>query len=181
MIPVPEHVSDAAAIERLLDRSFPPGRHAKTVYRLREGVDPVHDLSLVLRDGAGRVVGTVRQWPVLLGGIEPSLLLGPVAVDPGLQGRGLGAALVRATLVRAAALGHRSVILVGDAPYYARFGFRREHAAALALPGPVDPARVLGLELAPGALMHAAGLVTRAVHPPPPVAAPSAAAGLRTA
>jgi predicted N-acetyltransferase YhbS len=181
MIPLPEHPSDAPAIERLLDRCFPPGRHARTVYRLREGVDPVAELSLVLRDDAGRLVGTVRQWPVLLGGIEPSLLLGPVAVEPDLQGHGLGAALVRATLVRAAALGHRSVILVGDAPYYARFGFRREHAAALALPGPVDPARFLGLELAPGSLAHAAGLVTRAVHAAAPVPADLAGADLLTA
>jgi predicted N-acetyltransferase YhbS len=160
MIISDERPADAGAIEALLDTCFGPGRQSKTVYRLRAGVAPADGLSLVARDAAGRLVGTIRCWPVRLGDAGvPSLLLGPVAVDPALQGLGLGAALIRETLTRAAALGHESVILVGDAPYYVRFGFRRDPVVRLALPGPVDPARVLGLELVAGALDGVAGLV----------------------
>ncbi|MFN8926086.1 MAG: GNAT family N-acetyltransferase [Rhodospirillales bacterium] len=161
MIPITdERPSDADAIEALLDTCFGPGRTAKTVYRLRAGVDPASGLSLVARDGTDALVGTIRCWPVRLGeDARPSLLLGPVAVDPSLQGRGLGGALIRETLARAADLGHAGVILVGDAPYYARFGFARPPVERLALPGPVDLSRFLGHEIVPGALSGATGLV----------------------
>lgn len=161
MLPIiDERPADAAAIETLLDTCFGPGRTAKTVYRLRAGVDPAPGLSLVSLDAAGTLVGTIRCWPVRLGDDgRPSLLLGPVAVDPSLQGQGLGGALIRETMARAATLGHRSVILVGDAPYYVRFGFTRAPVERLALPGPVDLARFLGHEIVPGALAGATGLV----------------------
>jgi predicted N-acetyltransferase YhbS len=166
MIPITdERPSDAAAIDALLDTCFGTGRSAKTVYRLRHGVDPAAGLSLVARDAAGTLVGTIRCWPVRVGGDgRPSLLLGPVAVDPALQGQGLGGALIRETIARAADLGHASIILVGDAPYYVRFGFTRAPVERLALPGPVDPARFLGLELVPGALAGTAGLVRAAAR-----------------
>lgn len=163
-----ERPADAGAIEALLDAAFGPKRHAKTVYRLRAGVDPVQDLSFVAvatdTFGAEILVGTIRYWPVAIGGsggATPALLLGPIAVAPDHRGLGVGGALIRHSLGRAAALGHRIVLLVGDAPYYGRFGFGREKMAGLTLPGPVELDRFLGLELTPGALDGVSGLVDR--------------------
>lgn len=168
-----ETSGDAPAIEALLDEAFGPRRRLKTAERLREGRQPAAGLSLVARDG-GRLVGTARQWHVMAGE-RPALLLGPVAVRTGWRGQGIGAALVETTLKRAAASGHRAVILVGDAPYYTRFAFRRALTEGLALPGPVDLDRFLGLELVPGALAGAAGLVTAAGDPMPTAGQPVAA------
>ncbi|WP_084536587.1 GNAT family N-acetyltransferase [Azospirillum halopraeferens] len=179
MIVTPEEPRHAAAIEALLDRSFGPDRHTKTAYRLRDGVAALPELSLVAidHDDLGREVleGTIRYWPVLIGGLTPSLLLGPIAVTPHWQGGGLGSKLIRMSLNKAAAAGHRSVILVGDAPYYGRFGFTRDLTLGLELPGPVDPARFLGLELVPGALAGAAGPVGRWHGVSPAIAAPEVA------
>ncbi len=163
----PQH---AAAIEALLDRSFGPDRFKKTAYKLRDGVDPIPELSLVAieHDEMGNEVleGTIRYWPVTIGGTVQALLLGPIAVSERLQGGGLGSKLIRMSLNKAAALGHRAVILVGDAPYYARFGFTRDLTLGMALPGPVDLDRFLGLELVPGALAGAAGMVGKAETAP---------------
>lgn len=157
-----EIASDVAARERLLDMCFGPGRFLKTSQRLREGRLPARGLALAALRGE-TLVGTVRLWEVATGCGRPALLLGPLAVDPALQGAGLGGALMREALTRAADLGHGAVLLVGDAPYYARFGFAPERAAALAMPGPFERDRFLGLDLTPGALdgaegvLHAAG------------------------
>jgi len=105
------------------------------------------------------VVGTARLWNIACGSGQPALLLGPVAVAVDCRGRGIGAALVRRALREARRLGHGAVILVGDARYYARFGFAAETASALQLPGPFERHRLLGLELIPGALADANGLV----------------------
>ncbi len=153
----PQH---AAAIEDLLDTAFGPHRSGKTVYKLRTGVRPVPDLCLVALDG-DRLVASIRYWPVMIGGMTPSLLLGPIAVAPDCQGQGQGAALIRHSLSRAAVTGHYSVILVGDAPYYRRFGFTRDLTLGMTLPGPVDHDRFLGLELRPGALSGITGPVGR--------------------
>jgi predicted N-acetyltransferase YhbS len=153
-----ERLTDVAARERLLDACFGEERFAKTCERLRRGRAPARGLSLVLeRDGV--LVGTARLWPVAAGPGRPALLLGPIAIDRRLQGQGLGAALIREALARAKALGHGAVLLVGDAPYYARFGFSAERTGALVLPGPYERARFLALELSPGALAGARGLV----------------------
>ncbi|HVL70986.1 MAG TPA: N-acetyltransferase [Beijerinckiaceae bacterium] len=149
-----ERPADIPARERLLDACFGDERFRKTSERLRAGRRPA--LALVAEESG--IVGTVRLWDVGAGG-RPALLLGPLAVDCRRQGRGLGAALMRAALDRAAAAGHRSVLLVGDAAYYARFGFSAALTAGLALPGPFERGRFLGLELAPGALAGACGLV----------------------
>lgn len=142
-----ERAEDWWEVEALYDLCFAPGREALSSYRLREGVDPVPGLSLLLRDEDGTVVAAIRFWPVRVGDAE-ALLLGPIAVHPVRQGEGLGAWLIRESLARAAALGWRRVLLVGDAPYYARFGFRR--LDGVEMPPPTNPERVLGLTLGPG-------------------------------
>jgi predicted N-acetyltransferase YhbS len=130
----------------------------QTCERLREGRLPADGLSLaVTRDDA--LVATLRLWHVTAGPGRAALMLGPVAVEPTLQGVGIGAKLIREALAHAAALGHRAVLLVGDAPYYARFGFSAEAVRALWLPGPYERERFLGLELVQGALAGARGLV----------------------
>ncbi len=155
-----ERPRDEAAREALLDRSFGPGRFAKTCERLREGRLPADGLSFVALDGA-TLVGTLRFWHVECGR-KVALMLGPLAVDPGYRSAGIGRALIEHGLNRAARIGHESVILVGDAPYYERFGFTPAPVAKLVLPGPVDVARFLGLELVPGSLAGASGRVVGA-------------------
>ena len=152
-----ERAGDVAARERLLDDSFGPSRFEKTCERLREGRLAARGLALVAVEGEA-IVGTLRFWHVDAGG-APALLLGPLAVAQSHRELGLGGALMRMGLDRAAALGHEAVILVGDEPYYSRFGFARAPAQTLDLPGWYDPARLLGLELAAGALSHATGMV----------------------
>lgn len=166
MIITLEQPVHAAAIEKLLDSSFGPKRHTKTVYRLRKNVAPVADLCFVATDtdeaGNEVLLGTIRYWPVMLGNSVQALMLGPIAIDAAHRSEGLGGKLIRHSLEAAKALGHRIVILVGDAPYYVRFGFQRDLVAALSLPGPVDPTRFQGLELVEGALTGVTGMVGRA-------------------
>lgn len=154
-----ETAQDRWEVEALYDLCFAPGREALSSYRLREGVDPVASLCLTARDGDGILAAAIRFWPVRVGGAE-ALLLGPIAVHPTRQGEGLGAALMRESVDRARALGHRRVMLVGDAPYYARFGFVR--LPGVEMPPPTNPERVLGIDLVPGAWAGIAGEVTRA-------------------
>lgn len=149
---------DVPAREALLESCFGEARFAKTCERLREGRLPADDLSFVVEQD-GRLVATVRLWDVAAGPGRPALLLGPIAVDPALQGVGIGGRLMREALTRAGALGHTAVLLVGDAPFYGRFGFSADPVAGLWLPGPVERERFLGLELAPGTLAGARGLV----------------------
>ena len=155
-----ETASDAAEVEALLDQCFGLARRTKTTYRLREGERPVAGLCHVARHPSGRLVGANSFWEVRIGeaGV-PALLLGPLAVAPDLQGVGIGRALMRHGIEEARALGHALIILVGDEPYYARVGFRQVPPDQLLLPGPVDPARLLYLELEPDALGAARGLV----------------------
>lgn len=157
--PLPEEPSDAAGIERLLDRCFGPDRHRKTCQRLRDDHRPADGLAFVLRDDAGAVVGTLRFWDMVIGGWHRALLLGPLAVAPERQAGGLGGRLIRHGLAEAAARGHGAVILVGDAPYYERFGFSSVLTAGTELPGPVDRARFLAVELRRDALAGARGMV----------------------
>ena len=155
-----EQEGDARAIEALVDRCFGPGRYAKTAYRLREGVAPDARLSFVaVRDGV--LLGSVRFWPVLIGG-QSSLLLGPLAVEPELRGKGIGISLMQRGIEEARALGFATTILVGDEPYYSRVGFARIPPGRVRMPGPVDPERLLGLALKSGALDALSGDVKRA-------------------
>ncbi len=157
----PLDAADLAAIEKLDDRAFGPGRYALTAYRLREGVAPDVHLSCVARVGT-LLVGANRITHIRCGG-APALLLGPVTVDPPFRSRGIARAMIERSLAAAREAGHKLVILVGDEPYYKRYGFKRTPAGRLVLPGPVDPARVLYLELVEGAFADIRGAVSRAV------------------
>lgn len=154
----PETPADTPEVEALLDLCFAPGRTALSSYRLRDGVAPVLPLCLMLRNEYRVPVGAIRYWPVRIAA-WPVLLLGPVAVHPTTQGEGLGALLMRDSLERATGLGWERVMLVGDLPYYSRFGFSR--LEGVEMPPPTNPDRVLGLELQPGAWQGVTGLVER--------------------
>jgi predicted N-acetyltransferase YhbS len=157
-----ERKEDEGAIEALVDRCFGSGRYAKTAYRLREGVAPEPRLSFVaVGERDGLLLGSVRFWPVAVGG-QTSLLLGPLAVEPALRGKGIGISLMQHGIERARALGFATMILVGDEPYYARVGFAKFPPGRIRMPGPVDPERLLGLALKAGALDSLSGDVTRA-------------------
>jgi predicted N-acetyltransferase YhbS len=153
-----EHAADTPAVERLHERAFGPGRFARTAFRLREGVAPLADLSFVARVGT-LIVGAVRLTPIHIGA-QPALLLGPLTVDPSFMGRGIGTILVDRSLDAARGSGHRLALLVGDEPFYGRFGFRRVPAGRVVLPGPVDPARLLWADLVEGAAAEAWGAVS---------------------
>jgi predicted N-acetyltransferase YhbS len=155
--------ADHDAIEHLLDLSFGTERRTKTSYRLREGSAAVEGLSQVVRDEELGVVGAISYWPLAVGAKgTKALLLGPLAVHPQRQNLGIGLLLMQQTLTMAKAAGHRLVLLVGDAPYYARVGFEQVPEGQLLMPGPVDPKRLLGLELVEGALVEAQGLMMAA-------------------
>lgn len=158
-----ERPADAMARDALLDLSFGACRFAKTSERLREGRRPAEGLSLVATDH-GCVIGTVRLWHVAIHE-HPALLLGPLAVHPDWRNCGAGAALMRDALALAQRRGHGAVLLVGDAPYYERFGFSAEKTRAFALPGPFETNRLLACELKPGALNGAQGMVVAAGLP----------------
>jgi predicted N-acetyltransferase YhbS len=154
-----EAPAEAGARESLLDLALGRRRRKKTSERLRDERLPAEGLSFSARTKAGRLIGTLRLWRVSAGTDRPALLLGPLAVHPSYRCRGIGSALMRAALSRAAELGYRAVLLVGDEPYYQRFGFSRVLTEHLRLPGPFERHRFLALELVPGALHDAHGLV----------------------
>ncbi len=156
----PEQPRDALGIAALTDAGFGPGRFAKAAWRLREGVEPENDLGLVAVEG-DELLGSVRFWPILVGS-ERSLLLGPLAVLAGQRGRGIGIALMQRGIAQARETDFVSILLVGDEPYYARAGFARLSPGRVRFPGPVDPARILGLSLTPGALPTQSGEIRRA-------------------
>lgn len=184
-----EKPGDVVAREHILDACFGEARRMKTSERLREGRLPAEGLALVAeRDN--HVIGTVRLWHVEASLRRAALLLGPLAVDPASQGLGLGAGLMRTALRRARILGHGAVLLMGDAPYYARFGFSPTLAEGLFMPGPFERERFLGLELRQGALAGARGILratgawggaSPAPLPPGEVAATGSAARRRVA
>src|ERR1700723_1958417 len=153
----PEAKEDADAVERLHERTFGPGRYAKTAYRLREEVAHRPDLSFTARIGT-LLVGSVWLSPIRIGEAK-ALLLGPLTVEPAFRERGVGQALIERALKEAGAKGHRLVILVGDEPYYGKAGFKRIPPGRAIMPGPVDPARLLVSELVDGAFDGVTGVV----------------------
>lgn len=157
-----ETEADWWEVEALLDLCFAPGRTALSSYRLRDDVPPVKELCLVLREGSGVLGAAIRYWPVRVGKAQV-LLLGPIAVHPTHQGEGLAALMIHESLAEAHRLGWRRVLLVGDAPYYARFGFAR--LDGIEMPPPTNPDRVLGLALKPDAWTGITGRVRRGRDP----------------
>lgn len=154
----PELPADGAAIERLHERAFGPGRFARTAYRLRERAAEAPELCFTALVGT-LLVGSIKMTPVAIGETR-ALLLGPLAVEPAFEGRGIGGKLMRAAMEAGREAGFGLVILVGDVDYYARFGFGRVPPGRIDLPGPVDPARLLAAELAAGARESTTGAVT---------------------
>jgi predicted N-acetyltransferase YhbS len=151
----PEAPDDAVAIERLHERTFGPGRYAKTAYRLREQVDHIRELSFTARIGT-LLIGSVWLSPIRIGEAK-ALLLGPVTVEPAFRDRGVGQALIERALKEAKDKGHRLIVLVGDEAYYEKSGFKRIPRGRAIMPGPVDPARLLLAELAEGAFEGVSG------------------------
>ncbi|MGH6889265.1 MAG: GNAT family N-acetyltransferase [Rhizomicrobium sp.] len=155
-----EEEEDALLVEALVAKSFGPGRHAKSAYRLREGVRAVDGLGFVAIED-GLLKGSVRFWPIYVGG-DGVLLLGPLAVESAQRGRGIGLALMNRGIEEARTRAYRAILLVGDAPYYGRAGFAPLKDRQVQFPGPVDGARILGLALGEGGLDGLAGEVRRA-------------------
>lgn len=154
---LPETAADAQPIERLHERTFGPGRFALSAHRLREHVDHRLDLSFTARIGT-LLVGSVRQLPICIGDAK-ALMLGPLTVEPPFRGHGIGRMLLERCLSEAKAKGERLVLLVGDAPYYSRVGFKPVPRGRAVMPGPVDHARVLIAELHEGAFEGVSGRV----------------------
>ena len=152
---LPETPADALPIERLHERTFGPGRYAKTAYRIREGQGHALELSFTARIGT-LLVGSVRLTPIRIGEAK-ALLLGPLTVEPPFRDRGIGQVLIERALERGEAKGHRLVVLVGDEPYYGKCGFKRIARGRATMPGPVDPGRLLVCELTDGAFEGVAG------------------------
>ena len=155
-----EKPDDWWEVEALYDLCFAPGREALSSYRLRDGVEPVAGLCMVARDEADVLAAAIRYWPVRVGDAQ-ALLLGPIAVHPTHQGEGLGGWLMIESMQAARALGWKRVILVGDAPYYSRFGFQVNRQ--LKMPPPTNPERLMTAELVAGAWVGIAGPVMRVV------------------
>jgi predicted N-acetyltransferase YhbS len=152
---LPETADDAIAIDRLHERTFGPGRFAKTAYRLREQAAHIRELSFTARIGT-LLIGSVWLSPIRIGDAK-ALLLGPVTVEPAFRDRGVGQALIDRALKEAAAKGHRLVVLVGDEAYYDKCGFKRIPKGRAIMPGPVDPGRLLVAELSAGAFDGVSG------------------------
>jgi predicted N-acetyltransferase YhbS len=154
---LPETANDALEIERLHERTFGPGRYARSAFRIREGRRHVLELSFTARIGT-LLVGSLRLTPIYIGE-TPALLLGPLTVEPPFRERGVGSALINRALKEAETKGHKLVVLVGDEPFYGKAGFKRIAKDQVKMPGPVDPARLLVAELAPGAFDGVSGLI----------------------
>jgi predicted N-acetyltransferase YhbS len=154
---LPETAGDTVAIDRLHERTFGPGRYARSAYRIREGRGHALDLSFTARIGT-LLVGSVRLTPICIGD-TPALLLGPLTVEPPFRSHGIGRALIDRALANAKAKGHTLVVLVGDEPFYGKAGFKRIPKGQVKMPGPVDPARLLVAELTPNASVGIAGLI----------------------
>ena len=152
-----EKPEDAAAIERLHERTFGPGRYARTAYRIREQLGHRLDLSYTARIGT-LLVGSVRLTPVRIGD-TPALLLGPLTIEPPFRDKGIGKAMMERALKDAKESDYKLVVLVGDESYYARVGFKRVPRGTITMQGPVDPARMLAVELVEGALNGVSGVV----------------------
>jgi predicted N-acetyltransferase YhbS len=160
-----ERPRDHAAVEEMTAAAFGPDRLHKTVYRLREEVKPIKELCFVAIDQKGRMVASIRNWPILINERWEAILLGPLAISPELRGLGYGKALMWHSMAQSRMLGHSRIILVGDPEYYNQFGFRRDLALNIQLPGWVEERRFLALELVAGSMIGVHGMIGK-WHPP---------------
>ena len=158
-----ERPRDDSAIEEMTASAFGPDRFHKTVYRLREDVPPLKDLCFVALNQKGRLVASIRNWPILINERWPAILLGPLAISPELRGLGYGKALMWHAMAQARMQGHSRIILVGDPEYYNQFGFRRDLALNIQLPGWVEERRFLALELVAGAMIGVHGMIGKSM------------------
>lgn len=154
-----ERKNDKEEVEALLDLAFGKDRFKKAAYALREGVDPIAELSFVIRDDE-KLIASLRFWPAQINGLKV-LLLGPIAVLPELQGKGYGIGLMKHGLAEAKKLGYERVVLVGDEAYYRRVGFSRDLARYITMDGQKDESRILGHELVEGALNNVKGMILK--------------------
>jgi predicted N-acetyltransferase YhbS len=154
-----ERPRDGEAIEEMTAAAFGPERFQKTVYRLREDVPPIRELCFVCLDQKDRLVASIRNWPILINGKWPAVMLGPLAISPELRGLGYGKALMWHSMAQSRLQGHSRIILVGDPEYYNQFGFRRDLALLLQLPGWVEERRFLALELVAGSMIGVHGMI----------------------
>jgi predicted N-acetyltransferase YhbS len=158
---------DIAEISKLHARVFGPGRFTRSAYRVREGKGHLSRFCLVACLGKA-VIASIRTTEITVGGNSGAVLLGPVAVDGEHRSLGLGKKLITAALEAARNGGARLIILVGDEPYYGRFGFKPVPMGQIVFPGPVNPQRILAYELEQDALAQYSGLV---VAEPPKISA----------
>jgi len=161
-----ERPRDDEAIEEMTAAAFGPDRFHKTVYRLREEVPPIKDLCFVALDQKGRLVASIRNWPILINERWPAILLGPLSISPELRGLGYGKALMWHSMAQSRMQGHSRIILVGDPEYYNQFGFRRDLALNIQLPGWVEERRFLALELVAGAMIGVHGMIGKPLTKP---------------
>jgi predicted N-acetyltransferase YhbS len=154
-----ERPRDSAAVEAMNEAAFGPDRQQKTVYRLREDVPPIRELCFVAIDQKDRMVASIRNWPIMVNETWPAILLGPLAISPELRGLGYGKALMWHAMAQSRMLGHSRIILVGDPEYYNQFGFRRDLALNIQLPGWVEERRFLALELVAGSMIGVHGMI----------------------
>src|SRR5947209_6119423 len=154
-----ERPRDGEAIEEMTAAAFGPDRVHKTVYRLREDVPPLKDLCFVCLDPKNRLVASIRNWPILVNDKWPAVMLGPLSISPELRGLGYGKALMWHSMAQSRLQGHSRIILVGDPEYYNQFGFRRDLALNIQLPGWVEERRFLALELVAGAMIGVHGMI----------------------
>ena len=158
-----ERPRDGEAIEEMTAAAFGPDRIHKTVYRLREDVPPIKELCFVCLDQKNRLVASIRNWPILINEKWPAVMLGPLAISPELRGLGYGKALMWHSMAQSRLQGHSRIILVGDPEYYNQFGFRRDLALLLQLPGWVEERRFLALELVAGSMIGVHGMIGKPV------------------
>ena len=161
-----ERPRDATAIEGMTEAAFGPERMQKTVYRLRDGVPQMKELCFVAIDQKGKLVGAIRNWPIVIANQWPAVLLGPLAIAPELRGLGYGKALMWYSMAQSRMLGHSRIILVGDPEYYNQFGFRRDLALNIHLPGWVEDRRFLALELVAGSMIGVHGMIGKPAAKP---------------
>ena len=154
-----ERPRDGAAVEAMNEAAFGPERQQKTVYRLREEVKPIRELCFVAIDQKDKMVASIRNWPILINEKWPAVMLGPLAIAPELRGLGYGKALMWHSMAQSRMLGHSRIILVGDPEYYNQFGFRRDLALNIQLPGWVEDRRFLALELVAGSMIGVHGMI----------------------